>query len=240
VGIRRAKVTHIANGIDTTAFRVARDRPIARPLLGDFAPPGTRVVVNVARLDKVKDHAGLIAAFKLLQRDDVPATDCRLVIAGEGPLRGALERQIAELDLTRVVRLLGDRGDIAELLAESDVFALSSIAEGMPVTLLEAMAAGLPVAATDVGDVASVVADGVTGTLVPAHDPPALAAALGSYLADENRRRAHGDAARTRAMERFGLGAMVSAYVSLYDELLGTTHAAPLRAVPALTEHKEP
>lgn len=240
VGIRRAKVTHIANGIDTTAFRVARDRPIARPLLGDFAPPGTRVVVNVARLDKVKDHAGLIAAFKLLQRDDVPATDCRLVIAGEGPQRRALERQIAELDLARVVRLLGDRGDIAELLAEADVFALSSIAEGMPVTLLEAMAAGLPVVATDVGDVASVVADGVTGTLVPAHDPPALAAALGSYLADENRRRAHGDAARTRAVERFGLGAMVSAYVSLYDELLGTTHAAPLRAVPALTEHKEP
>jgi sugar transferase (PEP-CTERM/EpsH1 system associated) len=222
VGIPALKVMHIPNGIDTAAFTVVRDPPPPRRLLGRFAPPGTVLIGNVARLDKVKDHAGLLAAFKLLReeigRQDI---DCRLVVAGDGPQRDELQRQIVELGLTESVRLLGNWRDVAALLAECDVFVLSSMAEGMPLTLLEAMAARLPVVATEVGDVASVVEDGVTGTLVPAGNPSALASALRAYGVDEALRRQHGDAGHARAVARFDQGTMVAAYAGLYDELLG-------------------
>ena len=239
-GIRRSNVVYIANGIDAATFNLSRVASEPRSRLGDFAPLGTVLIGHVARLDKVKDQAGLIAAFKLL-RDAAGPADCRLVIVGEGAQRQELERQIAELDLAKTVRLLGNRDDVAELLAECDVFALSSIAEGMPVTLMEAMAAGLPVVATNVGGVASVVEDGVTGTLVPAAKPQALAAALSAYLADETLRRQHGDAGRARVAAQFSLSAMVAGYVALYDDLLGRrTSAASSRTVhTGLAQHKE-
>lgn len=238
-GIRRSKVVYIANGIDAAKFNVARADSGPRRRLGDFAPPGTVLIGNVARLDKVKDQAGLISAFKRLREGDRHA-DCRLIIVGAGPQRDELERQIAQLGLAATVQLLGNRDDVAELLAECDVFALSSIAEGMPVTLLEAMAARLPVVATDVGGVASVVETGVTGTLVPAGDPQAMAEALSAYVTDETLRRQHGNAACARVTARFSLSTMVAAYVTLYDELLGRrASAAPPRTVPSLTERKE-
>ena len=241
VGIRPSKITCIANGIDLAKFSRARIGFEPRKRLGDFAPPGTVLVANVARLDKVKDHEGLIFAFKLLRgQAGENNASARLIIAGEGRQRGELERQIARLGLTEAVRLLGNRGDVAHLLAECDVFALSSIAEGMPLTLMEAMATGLPVVATDVGGVASVVEAGVTGTLVPAGDPHALAEALSAYVADENLRRQHGDAGCARVVAQFSLSTMVSAYVALYDELLGRrSYALQPRAITGLTEHKE-
>lgn len=235
--VRRSKVVYIENGIDVAAFNLPRAAP--RPHLGSFAPPGTLLIGNVARLDKVKDQAGLIAAFKLL-RETAGHADCRLIIAGEGPQRNELERQIIQLGLVETVRLLGNRADVAELLGECDVFVLSSIAEGMPVTLLEAMAARLPIVATDVGGVGSVVEAGITGTLVPAGDPRALAAALSAYAADETLRRQHGDAGYARVIAQFGLKAMVTAYVSLYDDLLGRRmSAAPLCTVSGVAERKE-
>ncbi len=241
VGIPSSKVTYIANGIDETKFSRRRARFDSRQRLGDMAPSGTVLIGNVARLDKVKDHAGLIFAFKLLreQAGDDNAR-ARLIIAGDGPEREELERQIVQLGLTDTVHLLGNRDDVAYLLAECDVFALSSIAEGMPLTLLEAMAAGLPVVATDVGGVASVVDAGVTGTLVPAGNPRALARALNAYVADEDLRRQHGDAGCARVATQFSLGTMVSAYRALYDELLGRwPNAVQPRVVAGLTEHKE-
>jgi glycosyltransferase involved in cell wall biosynthesis len=237
--IRPTKVVYIANGVDAVAFHVPRIEPAPRKLLGDFAPQGTVLIGHVARLDKVKDQAGLLAAFKLL-RDGAGHVECRLIIAGEGPQREELERQIAGFGLGATVRLLGNRQDVAELLAECDVFALSSIAEGMPVTLLEAMAARLPVVATDVGGVGLVVETGVTGTLVPAGDPRAMASALTTYAANPALRRQHGAAGSARVAAQFGLGAMVGAYVNLYDELLGRrANAEPSRTVSAVAELKE-
>lgn len=237
--IRRSKVVYIANGIDAAKFNLPRVDSGVRTRLGDFAPPGTVLVGNVARLDKVKDQAGLLSAFKLLH-DEAAHADCRLLIAGDGPQREELERQIAELGLTRSVRLLGNRSDVAELLAECDVFALSSIAEGMPVTLLEAMAARLPVVATDVGGVALVVEAGVTGTLVPAGDPRAMANALRTYVADPPLRHQHGNAGCARVAAQFSLSAMVAAYVKLYDGLLGQPACAmQAHALSGVTERKE-
>jgi sugar transferase (PEP-CTERM/EpsH1 system associated) len=238
-GIRRSKVTYIANGIDAAMFDVPRVASKPRTRLSDFAAPGSVLIGHVARLDKVKDQAGLILAFKFL-REEAQQPHCRLIIAGEGPQRVALERQIDQLGLAKTVRLLGNRRDVAELLAECDVFVLSSIAEGMPVTLMEAMAAGLPVVATDVGGVASVVEDGVTGTLVPAGEPRAMAAALSAYVTDETLRRQHGDAGRARVAARFSLSAMVAGYVALYDELLGRrARAAAARTVSGVAQHEE-
>lgn len=235
--IRRSKVAYIANGIDVAAFNVPRGEPAPRPWMGDFAPPGTVLIGHVARLDRVKDQATLISAFKSLQEGAGHAA-CRLLIAGEGPQRGGLERQIAELGLADTVRLLGNRDDVAALLAECDVFALSSMAEGMPVTVLEAMAAGLPVVATDVGSVSLVVEAGVTGMLVPAGDPHAMAEALRTYVADAALRRRHGEAGYARVAARFSSGAMVAAYATLYDGLLAA-NSATRRMVSGVAGRKE-
>ena len=238
-GIRADKVICIANGIDAAAFATPRTALRRRPLLGGFAPPDTLLIGNVARLDKVKDQAGLLAAFKLLCEQAGQETACRLIIVGEGPEHAELQRRIEQLGLTQRVRLLGNRSDVAELLAECDVFVLSSIAEGMPVTLMEAMASGLPVVATEVGGVASVVEHGVTGTLVPAGDPRALAEALGGYMADEALRLRHGDAGRARVTADFSLSAMLSAYTALYDNLLDPVRAARSQMARGFAERGE-
>lgn len=241
VGIRPDKVICIPNGIDVAAFSAARVSPRPRVLLGDFAPPGSVLIANVARLDKVKDQAGLLAAFKRLHEQAGQCAGCRLIIAGDGPEYAELQRRIEQLDLTQTVRLLGNRSDVADLLAECDVFVLPSIAEGMPVTLMEAMASGLPVVATDVGGVAAVVENGTTGTLVPPGDAQALAEALGAYVADESLRRRHGDAGRARVAARFSMSAMLSRYTALYDTLLGRpAPAAPPHMAPGLARHGEP
>lgn len=240
VGIAPAKVVCIPNGIDTVRYvGVAGSREL-RPLLGAFAPPGTVVVVNVGRLDPVKDQSGLIAAFKLLC-DSSPTTAARwrLTIVGEGTCRKDLETQIARLGLADRVCLLGDRKDVPEILAECDVFALSSVAEGIPLTLLEAMAAGLPIVATRVGGVGEVVADGVTGTLVEPGKPGVLARALRSYVEDASRRGQHGDAGRQRVEQRFSLSAMLAGYTSLYDEVLARRDHASSRASIGFAERRE-
>lgn len=241
VGIPSSRVACIPNGVDVAAFAGAAHERRPRRLLGAFAPPGTVLIGTVGRLDAVKDHAGLIAAFRILcEAWPRQGEQLRLVLLGAGSLRAALESQVERGGLSAQVRLLGNRSDVAALLAEFDVFALSSIAEGMPGVVLEAMASGLPVVATDVGGVSEVVEAGVTGTLVPAGDPHALAAALHAYVADEQLRRRHGDAGCARVAAHFSLRTMVSAYVALYDELLGwRTSAVQPRVVSGLTGHKE-
>ncbi|HJW05937.1 MAG TPA: TIGR03088 family PEP-CTERM/XrtA system glycosyltransferase [Rhodanobacter sp.] len=241
VGIPSSRVACIPNGVDVAAFAGTAHERRPRRLLGAFAPPGTVLIGTVGRLDAVKDHAGLIAAFRILcEAWPRQGEQLRLVLLGAGSLRAALESQVERGGLSAQVRLLGNRSDVAALLAEFDVFALSSIAEGMPGVVLEAMASGLPVVATDVGGVSEVVEAGVTGTLVPAGDPHALAAALHAYVANEQLRRRHGDAGCARVAAHFSLRTMVSAYVALYDELLGRrTSAVQPRMVSGLTGHKE-
>lgn len=227
VGIAPSKVVCIPNGVDASIHAPQAGSRQARPLLGTFAPPGTLLIGSVGRLDAVKDQAGLIAAFgRLCDSDPATGARLRLAIVGEGGKRPDLERQIERTHLDEQVRLLGDRGDVAALLAECDVFALSSLAEGIPLTVLEAMAAGLPVVATDVGGVGEAVIDGSTGTLVPPSDPAALATALGCYVRDEDLRQQHGRAGRMRVESRFSVAEMVSAYAALYDELLAGRRAA--------------
>ena len=234
IGIAPMKVTCIRNGVDTDRYI-----PLARPTqpraaLGAFAPPGTLLIVNVARLDAVKDQVGLLAAFRML-RDANPgfAARLRLAIVGEGIERPRIEAEIARQQFDGCVKLLGNRDDVPAILAGSDVFVLSSVAEGIPLTVLEGMAAGLPVVATHVGGVGEVVVDGATGTLVAPSNPAALADTLRKYVDDESLRLQHGRAGRERVEKHFSLPVMLSAYCELYDGLLaGHRSRAPRARAP--------
>ncbi|MGB8003526.1 MAG: glycosyltransferase family 4 protein, partial [Gaiellaceae bacterium] len=158
----------IHNGIDTGKFDVAR------------CPVHGRVVA-VGRLARQKRPDLVVrAASRLLQRQD----DFELLLVGDGPERSAVEKLVHELGLSAHVKLLGNRDDVPGLLATAEAAVLASDYEGCPLSVLEAMAAGVPVVATRVGGVPEIVADGETGLLVEPGQPNALAAAIGSVLGD--------------------------------------------------------
>lgn len=211
VGIPAAKNQLINNGVDTGHFHPG--------------PPGAGpfVIGTVGRLQDVKDQAGLVDAFIAL-RAQLPGLRerLRLVIIGDGPLRARLEAKVQESGIADVVTLAGARTDIACQMRGFSVFALSSIAEGTPVTLLEAMACGLPVVSTAVGGIPELVQDGATGALVPPRDAHALAAALACYALDPALAARHGAAGRARIEANYSVNAMVQAYVALYDGLRKT------------------
>ena len=209
VGVPDAKTLMIANGVDTERFR-----PTVR------AARDTFVIGTVGRIQDVKNQSGLIDAFMLL-RDMLPAERhrLRLSIVGDGPLLGRITEQVRAAGLEDVVWLPGSRTDIAELMAGFDVFALPSIAEGTPVTILEAMACGLPVVASNVGGIPEVVEAQATGLLVPPSDAAALADALARYVQDPQLAARHGAAGRLRVERSNSIAAMVAGYAGLYDTL---------------------
>ncbi|HRD48149.1 MAG TPA: TIGR03088 family PEP-CTERM/XrtA system glycosyltransferase [Candidatus Contendobacter sp.] len=218
VGVAATRITRICNGVDTRRFYPGRDRA---PLPANFAPPGASVIGTVGRLETVKDQPNLVRAFTHLMQTVPDARDrLRLVIVGDGSLRTEIERLLAEAHVQDQAWLAGSRDEVPELLRSLDLFVLPSRAEGISNTILEAMACGLPVVATDVGGNAELVAKGETGQLVPANDPAALAAAIRGYVDDPDRMRAHGAAGRRRVEARFSLEAMVAAYRAVYDAAL--------------------
>lgn len=221
VGVPAAKSRLLANGIDAERFRPrAAGAPAAGGVLEQVFGPGCIVVGSVGRVQDVKDHASLVAAFLLL-RERLPQLRARLrlAIVGDGPLLERLRAQVQAAGIADAAWLPGARHDVADILSGLTVFALPSIAEGTPGAALEAMAAGLPVVGSRVGGVPEVVADGVTGAVVPASDPAALAAALAPYAADPALAALHGAAGRERVLKLYSMGAMVAAYQSLYDSL---------------------
>jgi glycosyltransferase involved in cell wall biosynthesis len=152
---------------------------------------------------------------------------------GDGPDRPQLAAEIRRLELEDSVELAGERSDVPELLAASDVFVLSSRSEGLPVSVLEAMAAELPVVASAVGGLAELIENGVTGVLVPAGDERALAEALGRLVKDPGRRRSLGAAGRARAEAEFDLAAFRRAHLDLYHrrlELAGAVAEPPVES----------
>lgn len=234
IGVADGKNQVIPNGVDTDLFSPADSEPGVAPVAVSSPTGGTVaaasaadsiiatqrkfVIGTVARIQDVKDHRGLVLAFIAL-RAMLPAAhqQLRLTIVGDGPLLPALKTQVAEAGLSEVVELTGARTDIADLMRGFSVFAMSSIAEGTPVTILEAMASGLPIAATRVGGIPEVVSDGVNGTLVPASDPAALARALGDYFLQPALAASHGTAGRERVVRSNSIAAMVEGYATLYD-----------------------
>ena len=219
VRIPRARTQFIKNGVDTDSFMPGGTPAPDSPWAADDVVIGT-----VARVQDVKNHKGLVEAFARLREQlaiDAPelAARVRLTIVGDGPLLPAVRAQVAALGLDDAVWLPGARTDIGALLHTFSVFALPSLAEGTPVSMLEAMACGLPVVASRVGGIPEVVDDDAQGALVPVGDVDALADALARYARDAGLRARHGQAGRARVEQRFSLHAMLSAYGALYDGL---------------------
>ena len=183
--------------------------------VGGFArsthPPGPPLVVSVGRLAFPKDFATLVRSIAMVEPRAL-----RTAIVGDGPQRIELEQQIATLGVQDGVRLLGTRDDVPALLAEAGIFVLSSRSEGLPMSVIEAMAAGLPVVATAVGGIPELVEHERTGILVPPGDARALAAALSRLAGDAGLRQRMGEAGRARAEEHFDVNGFRRAHVELY------------------------
>jgi glycosyltransferase involved in cell wall biosynthesis len=214
----RERVWRIGNGVDVQRYRPFDAAAVTarRAAQGWGAAP---VLGFVGRLVPDKGLRFLMQALALLDREG--CRDWQFVLLGEGPDRAAIEAQAQSLGLQDRVRLLGNRSDVAELLPALDLFVLPSLVEAFPMVVVEAMACGLPVLATDVGDVARIVETPATGRVVAPRDAVALAAALRELLAlPDGRRRAMGEAGRARAEEQFSSRRMAQAYLDVYERVL--------------------
>ncbi len=226
-GVQRAQVAVVPNGIDVEAFATAAARrEAARAALG--IDPHTVLILTVANLRPPKGLDVLAEAAARLASTVSPAAAHEAsvpprfvwLVAGDGPLAAGFAAQIARRGLARLVRPLGFRRDIPELMAAADLFCLTSRREGVPVSILEAMATGRAVVTTDVGGVSELVIAGETGVMVPPDDPAGLAAELAALVADAPRRAALGRAGQTRALNHFTLEKAATAIAAVYDELL--------------------
>lgn len=220
IGIPRHRIRVIRNGVDIARFATI-DRDEARHALA--LQPHELAIGSVGRFQPVKDHRNLLRASAALSRRGVPHL---VLLAGIGPLQADLEREASELGISGQVRFLGHRPDVERVLAAFDVFTLPSKSEGLSNTILEAMAAGQPVVATDVGGASELVIDGQTGLLVPPEDSDALAAAVATLAADPGRRRRMGEAGQQRARNEFSLDRMVASYETLYLDVAGQGRAS--------------
>lgn len=229
VDVASVRVRCICNGVDTAKFHPPHGGRDSLPE-GRFAGSDAIVIGTVGRMEQVKDQMTLARAFALLleQRPELGAR-ARLVMIGEGRLRTEVRTYLQQRGLEHLVWLPGQRDDTAALLRAMDVFVLPSLAEGISNTILEAMASGRPVVATNVGGNAELVDHERTGVLVPRDDPAAMAEALGRYVEDGELRRMHGVNGRERALARFSLDGMVDQYMQVYDAVLAGV--GPQRAV---------
>ena len=202
-GVPAKKVQRIWNGID----------------LSDFAytgPGPSMTAISVARLSAEKDFPTLLRAVQLVVKN---RPDFRLIIVGGGPERQRLDQLTAELKIEDQVQFLGERTDVPDLLPQSGFFISSSLTEGISLTLLEAMAVGLPVVATAVGGNPEIVIPDTTGYLVPAQDPKSLADAIERMCRDQGQWARMGQAGRDRVTECFDVHRMAADYEQLYREL---------------------
>ena len=216
VKLPEEKVMTIRNGIDTERFKPSpSSRDAVRRELGYSAEQV--VIAMVARLAPVKNHRLLIDTFAKLSSTNQTV---RLLIIGDGDLRGALENQVAELQLFDKVKFTGDRPDVDRLLCAADIATLSSQSEGISLTLLEAMSTGLPVVATNVGGNPTIITEGHDGFLV-GQDTESFATALAKLAASDSLRKTMGAAARKTIEQKWSVNQMADQYEELYAELVG-------------------
>ena len=210
-GVSPRIVRTLHNGIDLTRFDP--HPPPSPPPGGGGGEGWGRPVVTVARLSPEKDITTLLRAAALAVAED---PSFRLEIAGDGPGMAELRRTASDLQLDGCVHFHGQVRDVPALLARAGLFALSSLTEGVSLTLLEAMACGVAVVATRVGGNPEVVADGETGLLVPPADPKALAQALLQLRRDQGQRRRMEQAGRRRVERCFDVRNMTASYEAMY------------------------
>ncbi|MDE2049748.1 MAG: glycosyltransferase, partial [Gammaproteobacteria bacterium] len=217
IGCRRERIHVIYNGVDTARFGAGAGAAVRESLgigTGEF------VVGFVGRLDPVKDIRGLVQAFSILLRSrECSAVTARLLVIGEGQELPAAQRAAADLGVRDRVVFAGRRTDVHRCMAAMDVYLQPSLYEGHSLTLLEAMASGLPVVSTAVGGTPEVVVSARNGYLHRPGDYAAMASSLMALCGSPSLRRTLGESARTTVAERFSIAPMVSGYERLYREL---------------------
>lgn len=211
------RVQVIPNGMDLSAY----GNPVTDRRAEFGFEPGDKVIGACGRLTEQKGMLHLVRALPELLKTHPAA---RLLIVGDGPQRADLSAEAAKSGVGDRVTLTGNRDDLPELMRAMDLFALPSLWEGQPLVLLEAMAAGVPIVATDVGGDAEVLGGEKYGTLVPPSDPATLAAALKGLLDDPVAARARADAARAHVFAERTHTAMARQYELLFSSLLNTEH----------------
>ncbi len=205
------KLVLIRNGVDPAPMLRAKGEHFCKEFgLGDVP-----VLTMVGRLEPPKDPLALLEACKLLK------TDFRLMIVGDGELRGRAEEFVARNNLDDKVTFTGERHDVPEILAASDIFVLASLWEGLPIAIIEAEIAGLPVVASSVGGVPELIEDGVTGFVVPPKNPRILAEVLQKLLDDVHLRRRVGLAAREKALQEFTFDTMLTKTRQVFEDIPG-------------------
>jgi glycosyltransferase involved in cell wall biosynthesis len=215
-GVPSNQVEVVYNGVDPAPLLDARrERESARANLG--LDPNHFVVIQVSRLVPQKDHATAIRALAHVVRH---RQDVRLLFVGEGDELGRIEGLIQHHGLDPYVRCLGFRSDVARLLGAADLALLASNTEGCPLVIAEAMFAGLPVVASQVGGIPEVMKDGETGFLVPVGDDTRMAGQILHLAGDPALRQCMGQAGRQRALSLFSEDGMVANYKRIYGELI--------------------
>ena len=218
-GIDPRRIQRIYPAVDVARAAAAPPADL-RAMLGLEA--GTLLVGTVAALSPEKGLQHLINAAAIVVRE---VSQARFVICGEGALRRGLQNQVERLGLARYVVLAGFRDDVQKWLSAFDLVVLSSVQEGLPTSIIDAMAASKAAVATRVGGLSELVVDGQTGFLVPAADAPALARKITELLRDEALRGRMGTAGLERAREMFDVGDMVRNTLAAYEKLLAARAA---------------
>ena len=228
VGAEPARVSQISHGVDSVQFHPRLGPPAAVGPQG-FMHDNAFVIGSVGRMDDVKNHTTLVEAFLRLIASPHPAHQrLRLMIVGEGPMRSECQAMLERAGAAHRAWLPGERADIAQLLRAMDLFVLPSLAAGGSNAILEAMATGLPVVASDVGGNTELVHSGFTGILVPPMSPDLLAAAIADYCRIPEMGARHGARARSQVIARHSLPAMARSYLAVYDSLTRQGAAPPL------------
>jgi len=211
MGLPKIKVSTIYNGVDLERFDVA-DRHFNEEVNN---------IVAVGRLTPAKDYTNLLNAYSilvsLLEKEEIVFP--RLSIVGDGELRKDIESMIRSLGLEKYVELLGVRKDIPEILRRADIYVMSSEWEGLSIALIEALASGLPIVATDAGSNNEIVENGISGLIVPIKSPQELAKGLYDLIANRETRESFSKAAAKRA-EIFSIETCAQKHMNLYRELM--------------------
>jgi len=225
-GVPAQRTVTVHEGIDVELVQAALPVNVHEAF---FLPHGAPVVGNVAALVPHKGQRHLIEAAHLVVRE---MPDARFVILGEGELREQLERQVREYHLEKHVLLPGFRTDVLGCIKGFDVFAMSSVTEGLGTSLLDAMACSRAIVATRAGGIPEIVEDGRTGVLVEPRDHAAMARSIVQLLRDGALRRRMGEAGLSRVNERFTVERMVAGTAAVYERVAGIRHAADIDRQP--------
>lgn len=211
--IPSSKIRVIENGVNVSTFNRAQKGLVRAELGIESSRP---ILTCVANFKRVKGHINLIDTVAVVHSQN---PNVCLWLVGDGPLRPEIERKVRQLELESVIKVLGQRSDISEILADTDVFIMASLWEGMPNAILEAMAAKLPIVATRVGGIPEVVVDGETGFLVPPENPAAFAEKVTCLIEDRKLRQKMGEASYRRIQSAFTVDMKVREFQDLYKRL---------------------